>query len=161
MAMKKEYITESLADTAAVTITAGVIAGFVGYREQSGKPQEELMPHLGPVPMDLGIGVLGHLIGFAWSGASGPSMATRVFNKIGDGGFAVFGVSAGQSAGASLYDSMKSKGGGGRVPPRPMPAPGGVAPGAAPASREYRGQDGRMRAQPAAATGGTWERQAA
>lgn len=132
---RKAYFQETIVDTTATVGVATGLAALVGYREKDGVPNDQLMPSLGPVPLDVALGFGFHLIGLG----IGKGMAARVASKAGDGAFAVFGVSAGQSLGGKLYDTMKGTGGllTGRQQPRAM---GGGAP-----KNEFRDANGKFR----------------
>jgi hypothetical protein len=133
---RKAYFAETITHTATTVGVATALAALVGYREKDGVPADQLMPSLGPVPLDVALGFGFHAVGIA----IGNGMAAQVFSKAGDGSFAVFGVSAGQSLGGKLYDTVKGSGGllTGRQAPRAMSQ-------GAPQAREYRDANGQHR----------------
>lgn len=112
--MSKEFISESFLSLSATALTAGGIAAAVGYNQKAGKSEDELMPHLGPVPADLGVagaGVLGALAANSMMKGSNGRMVATALMGVAAGGAAVFAMSVGQGAGESLYDSMNGAGG--------------------------------------------------
>lgn len=133
--MDKKFISESLLSTFVTAITAGGLGAAVGYNHAKlgdGK-EDEYMPHLGPVPADLGVvggGFLVALLAQTMGSGSMTNTISRVGMATAAGGLAVFAVSSGQSAGEQLYDSMNGS--------------GAIAPSAQ--RREFRGADGRFRA---------------
>lgn len=118
MSTRKAYFTETIVHTSTSVGVATALAALVGYREKDGVPADQLMPSLGPIPLDVALGFGFHLVGLA----IGKGMEAQVFSKAGDGAFAVFGVSAGQSLGGKLFDTVKGSGGllTGRQAPRAM-----------------------------------------
>lgn len=107
MSNRKAYFKDTIVDTTATVGTATALAALVGYREKDGVAADQLMPTIGPVPVDVALGVGLHAVGLAIGGG----MAAKIASKAGDGAFAVFGVSAGQSLGGKLFDTMKGSGG--------------------------------------------------
>lgn len=104
-----EKWTQTLADTLATTSAVAVISTAVGYNiAAKGPASEDLMPKLlGVAPLDMTIGLGGHLLGFLL-----PVGDTykRALHKAGDGGLSVLTMSAAQSAGEQLYQSMNGAG---------------------------------------------------
>lgn len=142
---------ELVGRSAATLGVAFALGTTVGYRDAAGKPSNQTMPSLGPVPLDLGVFGVGHLLGLFAPGG-------QYFHAGADGGGAVFTMTAGQSIGRKLYEKMKKKEGAGAAPrgqtEREAPPQGGYrdafgkyrnagalpSPKDLPASREQREQ---------------------
>jgi len=77
-------------ETFAMAAESGITAATMGYMQGKG------MKHLGPVPLDLGVGVAGLLAGVYLDGALGTHA-----ERIGIGSFNAYLTSVGQGMGAA------------------------------------------------------------
>lgn len=111
--MARSFYVTSLTRTGSVIAASVGFAAWVGYREADGHDPDDLLPKLGPVPVDAIVGaaagIAGLIVGAKYGGHD--SMAANVLLGAGDGAGAVFGVSGGQSLGHKIHEVVKGTGG--------------------------------------------------
>ncbi len=86
--------------------TSVALGATVGYRHEKGVEADKTMPKLGPIPLDIGLGVAGHVASL-FAGNAGGGWVGRVAANVGTGAFSFFGASAGQELGKRIAQKMK------------------------------------------------------
>lgn len=110
---------DRLLDGGIAVATSVGLGATVGYRHQKGVDPDKTMPKLGPIPLDIGLGVAGHLTSL-FAGNAGGGWVGRIGANMGTGAFSFFGASAGQELGKRIAQKMSSSGGAGATPPGAM-----------------------------------------
>lgn len=96
--------SEKLMGAAVAVGTSTALGAMVGYRHEKGVAEDKLVPTLGPIPLDLGLGLAG--LGLSLAGVFGEY--DWVAEEAGKGALCFFGASAGQAIGKKIAEKYGS-----------------------------------------------------